>query len=328
MLAVLLCASYGAPVRSAELTVYGIVDAAIGYARNGDGKSLVEVRSGQASSSRLGLRGSEPLGANLEAIFNLEASTDIDTGAGDGPDGALAWNRQSWVGLSGRYGVVMAGRQYRPETRAVFAMDPFDGSSIASPPNTYSNLVYRTDNAIVYETPRLAGLQALVMIVPGEGPDGPSGAREDRGLALFYRSGPLRMAYGWDRRVNAEATDGRVWQSLGGSYDLGAITLYGAWRSRKEDDADLKERSYWIGMSAPLGGFTLRGVLGAVEDRSPDRRDTTGLGLGLEYRLSKRADLYGRYARLRNRNGAGFDLGGDTAGSSPQSLALGLRLHF
>ena len=240
----------------------------------------------------------------------------------------LAWNRQSWIGLEGSFGTIIAGRQYRPEARVVLQLDPYNGSSVASPPNTYSNLVYRTSNALVYETPRIAGWQGLAMVVPGGQTKRSRGTRDDRGLAVMYRGGPLQLGYGWDRRVNARATDSRVWQSVGGTYDLGAAKLYAAYRSRKENAVALDERSYWIGASAPLGAFTLRGVVGAVDDHSAHRQGTTALGLGIEYRLSKRTDLYGRYAKLRNRNGAGFDLGEDTQGSTPQSLALGLRLRF
>lgn len=324
LLGALLCAWPGTPTRAEPaVTLYGIMDVGIGYFSNGDGESRVDVRSGQASSSRLGLRGSEPLGNKLELRFNLEA--DLEAGAS--MDG-LAWNRQSWIGLKGSFGTITAGRQYRPEARVVLQMDPYNGSSVASPPNTYSNLVYRTSNALVYETPRIAGWQGLAMVVPGGQTKRSRGARDDRGLALMYRGGPLQLGYGWDRRVNARATDSRVWQSVGGTYDLGAAKLYAAYRSRKENVVALDERSYWIGASAPLGAFTLRGVVGAVDDRSADRQGTTALGLGIEYRLSKRTDLYGRYAKLRNRNGAGFDLGDDTQGSIPQSLALGLRLRF
>ena len=168
----LLVMSAAAPAWATSITIYGVVDAAMGYTSNGDDESQVRFQSGQMSASRIGLRGSEPIDGELKAVFNLEAGFDTDTGAGGGPRGSFAWNRQSWVGLSGRYGIVTLGRQYRPETRAVFVMDPFGGSSVASPPNTYSDLVFRTDNAIVYESPEISNWQALVMVAPGRAGSG------------------------------------------------------------------------------------------------------------------------------------------------------------
>lgn len=326
ILGAVLCTWPAAPASAkSELRLYGVADVAIGRAHNGNGTSRTLLKSGQASSSRIGVRGSERLGGGLQLRFNLEAGLDVDTGTGSAAGGGLAFNRQSWVGLGGAFGELKLGRQYRPETRAVFVMDPFDGGSVASPPNTYSELVYRSDNAIVYETPSIANWRALVMVAPGERPNG---ARDDNGFALLYRKGPLRLAYGWDRRINAEASDGRVWQSLGGSYEAGPVTYYAAYRTRKERAAALDERSYWLGASVPMGAFTLRGVLGAVADRSPGRQDTTGVGVGLDYRLSARADLYGRYAHLRNRRGALFELDEDVQGSAPRSFVVGMQLRF
>jgi len=109
LLGALLCAWPGAPTRAEPVvTLYGIMDVAIGYSSNGDGESRVDVRSGQASSSRLGLRGSEPLGDKLALQFNLEADLEADASM----DG-LAWNRQSWIGLKGSFGTITAGRGWR-----------------------------------------------------------------------------------------------------------------------------------------------------------------------------------------------------------------------
>lgn len=300
--------------------LYGSVDAAIGHTRSQDG-SRITVSSGQAASSRLGLSGRETLGAGVEAVFNLEAGFEVDTGAGAGARNTLAWDRQSWVGLAGRYGSLSFGRQYRPQTRAVLVTDPFDGASVASPPNTYAALSFRRSDALVYESPQVGHWQLLAMVAPRE--SGGS-ARPDLGYALLYRAGPLRAAYGWDHRAG-DGTPRRE-HSLGAAYELRGLTLYGAWRERAEGTR-LDERSHWIGISLPLGRVTLRGVVGGTHERRA-RPVTTGLGLGFEYRLSQRTDLYGRYATLRNRDGATADLGERPAGAAPQALALGLRWRF
>lgn len=300
--------------------LYGSVDAAISHTRS-QGGSRVTVSSGQASSSRLGLSGREALGAGLDAVFNLEAGFEVDTGAGGGTRNTLAWDRQSWVGLAGRHGSLSFGRQYRPQTRAVLVTDPFDGASVASPPNTYAALSFRRSDALVYESPHIGHWQVLAMVAPREAG---GSARPDLGYALLYRAGPLRAAHGWDRQARDGAT--RSEHSLGAAYELRGLTLYGAWRERTEGTR-LDERSHWLGISMPLGRWTLRGVVGGARERRA-RQATTGLGLGFEYRLSPRADLYGRHATLRNHGGATADLGERPAGAAPQALALGLRWRF
>lgn len=325
--AALAAGACGASAQS-SVTLYGIVDTAVERASNGGGASVNRLVSGQGSASRLGFRGSEDLGGGLRAIFNLEAAVNVDTGAGGATGGGLSFNRQSWVGLAGGWGQVTFGRQFRPEARAVFPMDPFDAGSVASPPNTYANTVFRADNAIVYETPRLAGLVGRVMYAFGERAGGVSGALNDVGASVQYYNGPLYLAYGYDRLRNATATDRRVWHSLGGSYDFGPVKLYGAYRTREEGAANLDEANYWLGLGVPIGSLILQATIGRVNDKGPLDRDAKGYSVGAEYLLSKRTDLYMRHAKLRNQNGATFNLDNGVNGPSPSSFVVGVRHRF
>jgi GBP family porin len=311
-----------------SVTLYGIVDTAVERASNGAGASVTRLVSGQGSASRLGFRGSEDLGGGLRAIFNLEAAVNADNGSGAAAGGGLMFNRQSWVGLAGRWGQVTFGRQFRPEARAVFGMDPFDAGSVASPPNTYANTVFRSDNAIVYESPRMGGFVGRVMYAFGERSGGVSGALDDVGASLQYYDGPLYLAYGFDSLRNATATDRRNWHSVGGSYDFGVAKLYGAYRTREEGAANLDEANYWLGVAVPVGALTLQATAGRVNDKTALDRDAKGWSIGAEYLLSKRTDLYFRYAKLRNRNGATFGLDNGVNGPSPSSFVSGVRHRF
>jgi general bacterial porin, GBP family len=311
-----------------SVTLYGIVDTAVERASNGSGVSVTRLVSGQGSASRLGFRGTEDLGGGLRAIFNLEAAVNADTGSGAAAGGGLMFNRQSWVGLAGSWGQVTLGRQFRPEARAVFGMDPFDAGSVASPPNTYANTVFRSDNAIVYETPRIAGFVGRVMYAFGERAGGVPGALDDVGASLQYYNGPLYLAYGYDSLRNATATDRRTWHSVGGSYDFGAAKLYGAYRIREEGAANLDEANYWIGVGVPIGPLTLQATVGRVNDKTVLNRDAKGYSFGAEYLLSKPTDLYVRYAKLRNQNGATFGLDNGVNGPSPSSFVAGVRHRF
>lgn len=311
-----------------SVTLYGIVDAAVERASNGAALSASRLVSGQGSASRLGFRGAEDLGGGLRAIFNLEAAFNADNGSGAAAGGGLMFNRQSWVGLAGSWGQVTFGRQFRPEARAVFGMDPFDAGSVASPPNTYANTVFRSDNAIVYETPRIAGFVGRVMYAFGERAAGVSGALDDVGASLQYYNGPLYLAYGYDSLRNAAATDRRNWHSVGGSYDFGPAKLYAAYRIREEGAANLDEANGWIGVGVPIGALTLQATVGRANDKTALNRDAKGYSVGVEYLLSKRTDLYMRYAKLRNRNGATFGLDNGVNGPSPSSIVAGIRHRF
>ena len=326
--ALAVAAAAGGAHAQSSVTLYGIVDTAVERASNGTGTSVTRLVAGQGSASRLGFRGTEDLGGGLRAIFNLEAAVNTDNGSGGAAGGGLMFNRQSWVGLGGSWGQLTLGRQFRPEARAVFGMDPFDAGSVASPPNTYANTVFRADNAIVYETPRYGGLVGRVMYAFGEDASGVKRAMDDIGASLQYYAGPVYLAYGYDSRRNATANDRRTWHSVGGSYDLGAVKLYGAYRVREVGVANLDEANYWIGVGVPIGAWTLQATVGRVNDKTTANRDAKGYSFGAEYLLSKRTDLYMRYAKLRNENGATFGLDNGVNGPAPSSFVVGVRHRF
>ena len=103
-----------------SVTLYGIVDVGVqwneqGVAQTGNTTqpykqdSTFGVNSGYQSGSRFGLRGSEALGSNWNAVFTLEGGYDVDTGM-SGQGGRL-FGRQAWAGLQhSAFGTFVLGR--------------------------------------------------------------------------------------------------------------------------------------------------------------------------------------------------------------------------
>ncbi|MEG1325632.1 MAG: porin, partial [Janthinobacterium sp.] len=94
------------------VTLYGVLDSSVAYTSNVNaaGDSMVKVPTLTGSlPSRFGVKGVEDLGGGLQAIFTLESGFGVDTGIAG--QGGRLFGRQSWVGLKGRYGSVMVGRQ-------------------------------------------------------------------------------------------------------------------------------------------------------------------------------------------------------------------------
>jgi GBP family porin len=99
-----------------SVTLYGTIDTGLVFATNqkganGAGAHNWMMGSGNVSTNRWGLRGSEDLGGGLHAVFDLENGFNIDNGKfGNGGD---LFGRQAWVGLSSdQYGTLTMGRQY------------------------------------------------------------------------------------------------------------------------------------------------------------------------------------------------------------------------
>ena len=145
-------------------------------APTGDG--FDDVVKMDASNSRLGLRGEEPLGGGLRAVFQIEQRIEVDTG--NAPGNGIA-SRDTFVGLAGNdFGLVKLGNfdtVYKTlgdtlsflgvssgnfvSNSGVLAKQGFGASSAGS-------FHLRRANSTWYETPQWRGLQWLVQYSPDE----------------------------------------------------------------------------------------------------------------------------------------------------------------
>ena len=120
----------GAASAQSSITIYGIADAGIVAESGNPAGSVTKLTSGVSAGSRLGFRGTEDLGGGLAAIFALETGILLDTGGNAqgqvfANQNGLVFGRQDYVGLTGGFGAVTAGRQYNPYFITVNTVDPF-----------------------------------------------------------------------------------------------------------------------------------------------------------------------------------------------------------
>jgi predicted porin len=93
-----------------SVTLYGSLDAGVGYVSNLHGASAFIAEQGTLQADRFGLLGVEDLGGGRSALFRLESGFVTTTGAS--ASSASFFNRQAYVGLSDpRAGTVTLGRQ-------------------------------------------------------------------------------------------------------------------------------------------------------------------------------------------------------------------------
>jgi predicted porin len=85
----------GAAQAQSSVTLYGVVDAGLGYVSNANqaSDSLWGMINGNLSGSRWGLKGTEDLGGGLKAIFQLE--NGFDPGTGQLNQGGREFGRQA-----------------------------------------------------------------------------------------------------------------------------------------------------------------------------------------------------------------------------------------
>ncbi|WP_175716253.1 porin [Burkholderia anthina] len=149
-----------------SVTLYGTLDTGIDYVSNqkgtgGAGHANWMMESGNLSTNRWGLRGSEDLGGGLSAVFDLENGFNIDNGKlGNGGD---LFGRQAWVGLASRqWGTLTMGRQYDFLVDFVAPLSATGsgfGGNIADHPFDNDNLNndMRMNNAVKFRSPTVDG---------------------------------------------------------------------------------------------------------------------------------------------------------------------------
>jgi len=214
------------------------------------------IDGGYWNGNRFGVRGSEALGGGLNAIFQLETGFNIDTGT-SGQGGRL-FGRQAYLGLSGNWGAVVAGRIATVSSGTgafdMFgAVDPFEtGWGINSLGSTFimANSV-RADNAIAYISPMWSGFKFGMAYSTNV--NGAETAPQNTNASLFdigasFTWGPLYAVATYDV-VNAPNTaicgiapnavscpDQKMFQ-IGASWDFKMAKIYGAWASQSDISA-------------------------------------------------------------------------------------------
>lgn len=156
-----------------NVTIYGVADAtfdsvkATGSTGNSDRLDYNNRNRVTSNSSYIGFKGVEDLGNGLKAVFQFENGLNTENGA------AGVWNnRDSYVGLTGGFGTLIAGNVTGP-TRALGAK--FDVNAGATGIGANSALLaklgggsgagafdQRINNAIAYVSPTFAGFNAVV----------------------------------------------------------------------------------------------------------------------------------------------------------------------
>jgi GBP family porin len=357
-----LASCAGAASAQSTVTIYGTIDAGLVRESGGAGGNITKLSSGVASASRLGFRGTEDLGGGLSATFTLESGIKVDTGEAD-VSGSL-FNRQAYVGLKHNvYGTLTAGRQYTPYYLTVSVVaDPF-GAGLAG---TAKNLLptagnnTRTSNTILYTSPALNGFSGELAYALGE-QAGSNSAGRQMGAAVSYTQGPLNVRLAYNNRNNdITAAAGAAMTPpspavsrgigtntlLAANYDFGVVKGYFAYGVDKGFNSaplpnpanpyggvpptpSTDSRDILVGLAMPLGPGTLMASHIHKNDRTSFNQDARQWGVGYLYPLSKRTNFYAAYAKITNKNGAGYTVGNNTeAGSGDAAYNLGIRHTF
>jgi len=155
--------------------------------------------AGGGRSSRLGVKGSEDLGGGLKAIYQIELginATDTNSNVANNADTISM--RNTFVGLAGGWGTVLAGRHDTPLKISTAKLDLF-ADTLADNNATVGFHDVRADNAVAYISPAFSGFTFAAAVVPAGGATAITGnmnsessnINEGWSLAGIYSNGPF-----------------------------------------------------------------------------------------------------------------------------------------
>ena len=304
LIALAVLATTGAAMAQSNVTLYGRIDTSVG-SNKVNGVSTTQLFSGNLSSTRWGLRGSEDLGGGLKAIFGLEQGFDSSTGT---QAAGSAFDRMSIVGLSGGFGTLKLGRH---DTSFDDIRDLSISSNLWDSEFTPTKIAYtagvadyssRASNQIRYESPSFGGFS----LGASYGLDEDATVKADTtAFNLRYKAGNLDVGFGYqDQKAN-----NRKYSTIGAAYNFGVARVSAGFNRaeiRNGNEAD----GFAIGVNVPVGAldFSVGYAYSKAENTAGATvAKGTALSAGVTYAMSKRTRLYGAFLDGEVENGAGVN---------------------
>lgn len=360
LISLAILAAAGTVQAQSNVTVYGLVDAAVEHLSNASasGGSLTRMPGLTGSTpSRLGFRGTEDLGNGLKAVFTLESGFGVDSGTFN--QGGRAFGRQAFVGLSGGWGTVTLGRQYSMLFWSQLDADILGPNAFgsASLDNYLPNA--RVDNAIAYRG-TFSGLTLGATyslgrdtVNAGPSPSGTNCAGESATDKKACRQWSVMVKYDTANWGVAAAVDemhggpgafaGLTSSSmkdrrstLAGWAKLGGVKV-GAGLIARDNDASATTPRSNLWYAGAAYNVTPALVLDGEVFKLDYKNSSNGAmlyALRATYNLSKRTAVYATAGHISNKGTTALSVSNAAAGGAPAAstgqngLAVGIRHSF
>lgn len=286
--------------------IYGKINLTVDsedYSNGGDATKDYDQWEVNSNASRLGVKGKAELSEGLYAIYKAEFEVYVDDGdSGSSKDNDTFEQRNTYVGLTGGFGTVFAGKHDTPTKLAQKKIDLFNdlGGDIK---NTFEG-ENREDNIVVYATPNMSGFQASAAFIAAEGDDVDGDGKDDDGfdgtsLSLSYNMDNLYLAVAADRDVDELDLVRFVAQ-----YKMDALQLGFMYQDAESvfdsTHADYKEEDgFFVSAKYKIDRVTLKAQYGEVEGEDENNADyeEETFSIGLDYKLAKKTKAMVYYTK-------------------------------
>ena len=321
LIALAVAGTFAAPAFAAteNVDVYGKLHVSLNIPGDqtdtGAGSGDLQLAS---NASRIGFKGAEDLGGGLSAIWQLEQTVNLDESGG-----GFA-SRNSFLGLKGGFGTLIAGRHDTPLKNVGRAVDLF-GDTMADSRNVLNGgSDTRANNVIVYMTPDMGGFGIAAAYVTDLGTDEVADATVYN-LSATYKNGPLYLGLGYGDGDGHENRGLGSHMRLGAGFNMGSFKLVAQYDSLEDGShapvgpvgtpfnqpGDFT--AFMVGGAFTMGNVVLKAnymegeyggdalaVNGAGDPTPQAARDVEQFTIGADYNLSKRTTVYALYAAGQN----------------------------
>ena len=233
-----------------------------------DGDEFIQVQNpfvptAQGPANRIGVKGSEDLGNGLKAIYQIELGFSLSDSNNNGAVGNEAITmRNTFAGLAGGWGTVLAGRHDTPLKISTGPLDLF-ADTMADYNNTVGFMDIRADNAIAYISPSFSGFTFAAAVHAGGG-----ATALGTGQLEFYDPITDKKLFGSAAGYNQNANSLADAYSFAGIYKNGpwyASLAYEGLNGNLACDTDWCDAETWGKWRVGLGildwnGFSLTGI--------------------------------------------------------------------
>jgi predicted porin len=296
---------------SAQVTLSGGVDQGVASV---DGEKIVQT-AGKSARSNLTFSGKEDLGDGMSVgfvlnhRFNPQNGTINGGGNGTAAEKANQIFRNSFIDLNTKAGSVRLGRYLSPLQELNGSYDAFGTDTVGSVHVGGLAANVRINSAVEYRSPTFAGIQLLLATTDSKA-QGIQGQPRTRpmGVAVTFNQGPISLGVATDKTSGDTAANSNV-DSLKTLGVYGKFTMpnkaavmfqYEKGDTQKAGNAGatpavvkgpiFTTKGYSLSAKMPVGMSDIK--IGYMKKTPDVGNDEKKFGLGVDYNLSKRTQLY------------------------------------
>jgi len=366
LIALAVAGAFVAPAAMAQtanpVVLYGQVNVTAESVEARGGSTPLSRRSRiEDQSSRLGVRGTEDLGGDLKAFFQLETAFRPDQ------NNTTFAARNSAVGLQGGWGSVLIGRWDMPWKTATIAIDPWGDITIAGITGTLSdrgNFDRRDQNVAEYWSPTWGGFAFRLAGTANEnknnaGTCGTSNCNpRDVGANVTFTRGPVYLFYAYEDHKDQSGGSGSALgqplaltgvsgakeqgNAVGGSFVFGPVKLGAQYQEIKKNGptaatSRTKQKNWMGNLVWTLGNNQfiyqyMNSKDGKSNTATTEEPNCDSNSLGYKYNFSRRTSFIAHYVDVKNNSTATCNFGSNTlgiaAGQDPRGFAVGFLHNF